>query len=578
MIARVRRFVSRVWKKRSRRVVRSSAVRWVDGGVLARAVLQHPYSELTLRVRAGGQTSFKLRVAISGDLSGSHNILLVPGGKAINAVAMTALGYAESRIGSYRYLKEYVRDGYLNVELPIDESVEVIHLKLWNFKGPLVLDDLRIESTGAKFSADGLVETGVDKIRAVDMRVGEYLGANFLLRKSGCGAHCISHCDRWFKSMDAVSQRHVKANFGRSEIYLSSQSGELIPANLQNTPPAFLTIPKHADDYLAAIGDKSRNMLRKAMRAGYLFRDVKPEEFENDIFEIRTSDPMRQGRPIPEYYYSNPPLYVLSRTQLECRLHTEKFFGIFLNDKLVSYITVYVFGELVQINQILCHKEHVKNGVMNLNVFHMVERLIAECPWVRAINYLYMGERRMGIDLFKESVGFRPLDIAIYDSLIEGGIIAEVESNATDRQASMDDETTKKPRKKKGEKRDFIYATESLRSVEGRIDETFGRDRIRLPGPRMAHLIRFFSSEINQIAEGHPIGTLFAVPFPTSVSAGQDAAVARYLEKRFKGNPVLPEGFVTAFKGGNLSARAFFAIEHDGTPLKEGVLIVERTG
>ncbi|WP_410594782.1 hypothetical protein, partial [Bacillus sp. SIMBA_074] len=61
-----------------------------------------------------------------------------------------------------------------------------------------------------------------------------------------------------------------------------------------------LGIPDSIDAYWSDIGDKSRNMVRKARRLGYQFRAIDPDEYGQDIYEIRTSDPMRQGRPIPD--------------------------------------------------------------------------------------------------------------------------------------------------------------------------------------------------------------------------------------------------------------------------------------
>ncbi|WP_034176640.1 hypothetical protein [Burkholderia ambifaria] len=107
--------------------------------------------------------------------------------------------------------------------------------------------------------------------------------------------------------MDGYEQRTRRAEFGRDDVYIERDTGELIPASMQRARPAMLVIPDSIDAYWSGIGEKSRNMVRKARRLGYEFRAIDPDEYGQDIYEIRTSDPMRQGRPIPEYYYKNPP-------------------------------------------------------------------------------------------------------------------------------------------------------------------------------------------------------------------------------------------------------------------------------
>jgi hypothetical protein len=80
--------------------------------------------------------------------------------------------------------------------------------------------------------------------------------------------------------------------------------GRVFPAVLHRGQPALLRVPTDISEWLYEIGDKSRNMISKARRLGYYFKNVDPSEVGQDIYEVRTSDPMRQGRGIPEYFHT----------------------------------------------------------------------------------------------------------------------------------------------------------------------------------------------------------------------------------------------------------------------------------
>jgi hypothetical protein len=174
--------------------------------------------------------------------------------------------------------------------------------------------------------------------------------------------------------------------------------------------PAMLRIPESHASYLEKIGDKARNMIRKAQRQGYAYQKVDPDAYLDDVLAVRTSDPERQGKPIPDYYKIRPVQMIDEPFRNGCRLHGEDFFGVFKDGRLVAYTTIFFYGELGQVNHILGHAEHLQEGVMNLLVSEMVREVIEHRSWVRAINYLYphVSKTNTGIGLFKRSIGFLP--------------------------------------------------------------------------------------------------------------------------------------------------------------------------
>ena len=79
---------------------------------------------------------------------------------------------------------------------------------------------------------------------------------------------------------------------------------------------------------------------------------------------------------------------------------------------MVAYITLYLFGEIALINQILGHHGHLNFGVMNLLVRSVVEQLRMVHPQVRAINYLYP-DKGTSLGQFKRGIGFNPCRIMV---------------------------------------------------------------------------------------------------------------------------------------------------------------------
>lgn len=542
----------------------------------ARVILHDRTPCLEISVHAVQDAVVKIDASVNGDLGGNRNILVTLSGDGLDEGEMTALGYIKSWVGYYRYLKNNIDDGKLVAVVKICPRVDTLKIMAWNFDGPLVLDDITVQSSDSELSSKMLDVDSRDNSREVEITRESYIRANLMLNKHRCGPDCIVHCQKWFNSMDAFADRHGIEIYGRRSVFIEAPSGELLPASIQKARPAFLKVPESIESYLASIGDKSRNMVRKAQRMGYEYLPIGPEGLDQDILDVRTSDPMRQGRPIPGYYYSNPPLYVLKPSPVGCEYHTERFYGIFKDGRLVSYITLFMFGGFAQINHILCHKDHVKNGVMNMNVFHVVGEMIRRQPWVRAINYLYVADQGGGIDMFKRSVGFMPEGFAVYDSEIEAPKAHDGEVELTHEISTEVVAKSVGKSRKKLTKRDFFKKTIDRLALAPEISASFGDDVHAFQDVREKDFIDFISSGLNRMAAEHVEGTIFAIPFPANVQEGRYPEVANYLTKRFKGNPIPDIGFSQGFKGGNFRALAFYLIEDETDRLFNGILILEK--
>jgi hypothetical protein len=192
--------------------------------------------------------------------------------------------------------------------------------------------------------------------------------------RDGCGAHCAELIDKWETWYDRAFDLH---------------------------PPAMIAIADQAA-YLQLIGAKSRNMLRKAVRHGYTFEPFDRNDQLDAIYAINRSKPVRSGGAMRRAYLERPA--PLTRQDL-CGRHGLESVGMFVGPTLVAYAHLVGVNQLVIINTILGHADHLPNGVMNALIAATVDGLNRNAPYVRYLNYTTLTGPE-GLTRFKESVGF----------------------------------------------------------------------------------------------------------------------------------------------------------------------------
>ncbi|MBN3789412.1 heparinase II/III family protein [Burkholderia sp. Ac-20353] len=520
------------------------------------------------------RATVELSATIAGGLPNDTNLLLLINGEGLTEQHAAAIGFARTNGGYYRYLKPSLDGDILVHAFDVLPEVTSFNIRLWGVGvPPVMLEDIRLVCPIPEVHfVHARPRRIVRKWEPLNTQNQRPLAANLLVRKTSCGPACVAHCDKWFASMDGYETRTKRAEFGRDDVYIESDTGELIPASVQRAQPAMLEIPESIDKYLSSIGDKSRNMIRKARRAGYEFRAIGPDGFEQDIYEIRTSDPMRQGRPIPEYYYANPPTHVLNPSSVGCRLHTERFYGVFKENRLVSYVTIFLFGELAQVNHLLCHREYANSGVMNLNVFHVVDELIKCQPEVKYLNYLYLGKSQGGINHFKESVGFRDAYFVTYDS-----VMRLYSKRTLARKPAVESVAQSAPVVRiKAKDTEWTFRRENVTGdVMQEIEKRLGRRVTRLPMPAYHDFERYVSRGLSEMVIDWNPGSCFAVPFPDRIPESDDE-LSNYLQRRFKTSPIADERFETAFKGSDFRALGYFHVSDDEAQFFRGLLVLEK--
>lgn len=345
--------------------------------------------------------------------AGSAALLQFDFVEPVDAALLTSYGISSSALGHYVYLVPSQPDSTLHLTITLPRvKLRRIAVRLWNSPAPVVLAQLSIRTEGGALEstyAESAPEAGLGRLAGT----GPVLGLNLLGVRHTCEGLCYAICQNWYETMDDAQRRHPKNDVGRTNFRLPS-GADGVSATVYHGQPAMLRIPESIAAYLASIGDKSRNMIRKAERAGYVYREANPDHYLDDILAIRTSDPIRQGKAIPEYFKTRPASVYDQPFNSACPYHGETFYGIFKDERLVAYATIYLYGELGQVNHILGHKEHLSEGVMNLLVYAMVDSIIAQRPWIKAINYLYRdNDVKSGVGLFKKSIGFHPENLVV---------------------------------------------------------------------------------------------------------------------------------------------------------------------
>lgn len=175
-------------------------------------------------------------------------------------------------------------------------------------------------------------------------------------------------------------------------------------------------------DSLQAWRDKHRTARKRADRAsrlGYQFDEIDRSQFNDDLHEINTSLPERQGRPMTDGYtrrhnHGALPHYPCDRH----RVHT---YGVLQNPTsaprrtvgsndsiLAAYLTLYRCGELGLVSMILGHGDHLRNDIMYL----LMAGVIAD--QAHHGGYLFYNRHDSGtpgLAFYKERVGFHATDI-----------------------------------------------------------------------------------------------------------------------------------------------------------------------
>lgn len=236
--------------------------------------------------------------------------------------------------------------------------------------------------------------------REKDIEMPTFTVLNLAAPDQSCKSACARTHEKWI-TWFARTFKNTEQNVGG------------LRYSVPRIPLAIIETAQSEAEYLKLIGDKSRNMLRKAAKNGYTASVFNSADYLDDIHSIRTSKEIRSGKPVPEIFRQRPLPFDSANNRL-CDHHQVTGVGIFNNQNtLVAYAAIHNCGDLAIINTILGHGDHLKFGIMNLLVFGAYREIKARFPNVKYINYLTLRSSTPQLDTFKKSVGFVPREFGL---------------------------------------------------------------------------------------------------------------------------------------------------------------------
>lgn len=151
--------------------------------------------------------------------------------------------------------------------------------------------------------------------------------------------------------------------------------------------------------YLASLRT-TRKRVRRAQRLGYAFGPFDPDDRRPELLAIHASLPERQGQPIEAAYLDPAAVY-------DKGPHVE-YLGVFHDRILVAYAHLRYAGEIVGLNRVMGHGEHLDDGIMFLLMAGIVEHVKTTRPDIHYVFYDTFFGAGEGLRAFKTHLGFRP--------------------------------------------------------------------------------------------------------------------------------------------------------------------------
>lgn len=105
---------------------------------------------------------------------------------------------------------------------------------------------------------------------------------------------------------------------------------------------------------------------RRCEKKGYTFKKIDRNNFIDEIHEINTSLEMRCGKIMESSYRKRIVSY---------NADDSLSYGVFIDNKLIAYINLSCYNELIKINRILGHGDFLGDNIMYFLVFKTIEEI-----------------------------------------------------------------------------------------------------------------------------------------------------------------------------------------------------------
>ena len=155
------------------------------------------------------------------------------------------------------------------------------------------------------------------------------------------------------------------------------------------------------------INDKTRNMVRKAQKAGVELRPIEyNDEFLQGIVKIYNESPVRQGKPFSHYGKD----FVTIKAEHSSYPDRSEFIGAYYKDELVGFVKL-VHGRgvsnLMNIISLISHRDKAPTNAL-------IARAVEICAQ-RGVSCLHYGLwSKRGLGDFKKHHAFERLDVVRY--------------------------------------------------------------------------------------------------------------------------------------------------------------------
>lgn len=169
---------------------------------------------------------------------------------------------------------------------------------------------------------------------------------------------------------------------------------------------ALMRVPGSLEEWQAE-HRTARKRAWRAERLGYRFEPFDRSRYTDDIHEINTSLPERQGRPMSDGYLTRRQQSALP--EYPCDRHRLLTFGILERHRLRAYLTLYRVGDLALISMILGHGGHLRSDIMYLLAAGMIENQAGQGGWFYYNRY---DSGTDGLRYYKQRIGFEARDIS----------------------------------------------------------------------------------------------------------------------------------------------------------------------
>ena len=174
-------------------------------------------------------------------------------------------------------------------------------------------------------------------------------------------------------------------------------------------PLAIVEFPDTGDEYRGRCSRAVRENANYAHRLGYRHETIDRADWTDDLYEIRASAPVRQGRAMPAAYlrrqeYPHDP-------EPDCAHHGYTVHGVIGPDeRLAGYAQIVQCGEMARLNTIIGHADRLRDRVMWLLMLEAFRWHIDRCGARFGLYYTHDSGHGDGLRYWKERFGMRPTD------------------------------------------------------------------------------------------------------------------------------------------------------------------------